>query len=444
MKIKDLENKSILILGLGREGLSGLKFISQHFPDKKVAVSDKKPKEQISPEVLEFIKNGIINKTYFGTDYLKAVQEYEIIIKSPGISPHQPFLEKAFQQGKITSGTDIFMSNCQGQVIGITGTKGKSTTASLIYEVLKTGGLDVELVGNIGIPVLDYLEKDSPDKIFIFEMSSHQLLGLKVSPYIAVMTNIYPEHLDYYQSFAEYVQAKANITAHQNENDYLIYNDNSAELKKIAKHSKAQKIPFSICDWSDFIINEKDIPLQGKFNLDNLVPAVYIGRGIFKIPDEKIRGAIMKFKPLLHRLEFVGEFKGIKFYNDSLATIPQATMGALQALGEDVETLITGGFDRGIDYSVLGEAIAKSKIKNLILFPDTGEKIWDAFRKCSKNHLQKYDVSNMSEAVQTAFKVTAPGKICLLSPASSSFNLFKDYEDRGNQFKKYVLIGKTD
>ena len=368
MKLKDLKDKSILILGFGREGKATLDFLSRHFTDKKIDIADQK----------------------LDKNYLDGLSNYDVIVKSPGIS-YSKELENVKE--KITSATQIFFDNCRGKIIGITGTKGKSTTASLVYEVLKTGGLDVYLAGNIGKPALDLLEKINNDSIVVYELSSFQLADLNKSPHIAVITNIYPDHLDWHGSFENYKRAKENISKFQTKNDVLISNKDGAEAARI------------------------------------------IGR-LFKIPEEKINKAIKNFKSLPHRLEFVAQVRGIKFYNDSLATIPQATIRTLDILGEDVQTLITGGFDRGVDYSILGPVIAKSKIKTLILFPDTGEKIGKAVKK----DINKFNVSSMEEAVRLSYEHTDRGKIVLLSPASASFNLFKDYEDRGNQFKKEVKL----
>ena len=422
--------QTILILGLGREGLSVLKFLKEKFPFKKVDAADRK-------EYLKLPKN--VGKTFFGENYLSSLTSYDVIIKSPGI-PFFADIQRAKEEGKIiTSPTAIFLKNCKGKVIGVTGTKGKSTTASLIYEVFKKGGFEAHLIGNIGAPALDFLKEDSKDSIFVYELSSFQLEDLDVSPYIAVMTNIYPEHLDHHGNFSTYVKAKNNITKFQTQKDYLIYNKDIPGLKLIAQVSKAKKISFSKEDKQivENLVHKDTIPLLGEFNLLNIMPAIIIGR-LFKIPDEKIEEAIINFKPLPHRLEFVGEVSRIRFYNDSLSTIPEATVEALSALGRNVATLIAGGFDRGLDYSILGEAIAKSHIKTLILFPDTGIKIWDATSKYSKKPPQKFDVEYMGKAVKIAFEVTEPGKICLLSPASTSFNLFRDFEDRGNQFKDWV------
>lgn len=423
MKLQDFKDKSILVLGLGREGKSILNFLKKKFPGKKIGIADQKD----------------------GENYLDKLKDFDVIIKSPGV-PYLPEIQRAKDAGKIvTSSTEIFLKNVNGTVVGITGTKGKSTTAALIYEVLKNSNLDLHLIGNIGSPALDFFEKDRKDAIFVYELSSFQLFDLDISPHIAIMTNIYPEHLDYHGDFSIYTGAKSNITKFQTKKDYLIYNDDIEELRYIAASSKAKKIPFSKKDIGvvEKLIPHEVRPLLGEFNLLNILPAILIGR-LFKIPDEKIANAIINFKPLPHRLEFVAEIKGKRFYNDSLSTIPQATIAVLSALGKRVETLITGGFDRGLDYSLLGEEIANSNVKNLILFPSTGEKIWKAVKRTIKSGLsiKKFEVSNMSEAVKVAFEVTSRRKIVLLSPASASFNLFKDYNDRGEQFKKEVLSYK--
>jgi len=394
MKLQDLKVKTILILGFGREGKATLNFLNKHFPEKEIALADQSD----------------------GDNYLDKINDFDVIIKSPGI-PFLPEIQKAKDEGKIiTSATEIFFDNCKGQIVGVTGSKGKSTTSSLIYEVLKKGGLDVYLVGNIGIPALEVLDQGDENSIFVYELSSFQLENLKKSPHIAVITNIYPEHLDHHGSFGAYKDAKANIVKYQNENDYVIFNKDNKECKDMAELSDA-KNKYGYSDQPPF---SKDI-------------AIYIGK-LFNISDQNIKQAIDNFKTLPHRLEYIGEFKGIKFYNDSLATIPQATIRALKVLGANVQTLIAGGFDRGVDYSILGSIIMKSEIKNLILFPTTGEKIG----KLVGDKIKKFKVDNMKDAARIAFEQTNPGKIVLLSPASSSFNLFRDYEDRGNQFKGFV------
>jgi len=408
MKLKKLSDKKILILGFGKEGRDTFKFLRKLFPKKALGIGDKNKKVKAQ-----------IKKTqwHLGKNYLRALKKYDLIIKSPGVPLKVifPFINK---NQKITSQTEIFFDNCPGIIVGITGTKGKSTTTSLIYKILKDSGLKAHLVGNIGKPVLQLLPSATEKDIYVYELSSHQLFNLKKSPHIAVLLNIFPEHLDYYKSFKEYVKAKANITKHQTEKDSLVYNSDNKLVREIAKNSKAKKVPIS-----------------GEYYQLNKTAAQEVGK-IFKISKEKITKAIKDFKPLPHRLELVGTFKGITFYNDALSTIPETTIYALNALGNNVQTIMLGGFDRGLDFKELANKISKTKIENVILFPTTGQRIWKQLRKKSLKH---FFVDNMPEAVRITYQETKKGKICLLSTASPSFSIFKDYKEKGNLFKKQVL-----
>lgn len=389
-KLANFKDKKILILGFGREGRDAFKFFKSLFPQKKITVVDRK----------------------FDKKYLKNFKNYDIIIKSPGI-PFKLLPKDIFS--KIITPTEVFFDYCPGKIIGVTGTKGKSTTSFWIYQALKKRGIRAHLVGNIGKPVLSSLLKANKNDIFIYELSSHQLYNLKKSPQVAVFLNIYPEHLDYYRSFAEYVRAKANITKHQTKKDYLVYNSEDLLVKRIARKSKAKKVP-----------------IKGKY-YELSRSAVEAVAGIFGLPIPK------KFKTLPHRLEHLGKFRGITFYNDSLSTVPQAAIGALDFLGDKVQTLILGGYDRGVDFRELAKRIEKSRVKTLILFPTTGERIKKEFKK---KKISCFFAKTMKEAVSLAYKNTNKDKICLLSPASPSFGLFKDYADRGEQFKKFVSMLK--
>jgi len=412
MKLNELKNKKIIILGFGREGKDTLSFLKKMFPDKVLGIADKL-------EILGLKQKNI--KVHLGKDYLKALKEYDLIVKSPGIPIHLKEVEKAFKQGKITSQTEIFLENCPGKIIGVTGTKGKSTTASLIYEIFKNAGFKVYLLGNIEKPLLSYLLKAKKDDVFVCELSSHQLYNLKKSPHIAVFLNVFPEHLDYYKNLKEYAKAKANIAVYQTKNDFLIYNSGNKIVREIAQKSKAKKIP-----------------IKGEYYDLDKKAAEAVGK-IFKVKDSIISKTIKEFKNLPHRLELVGIFKGITFYNDALATIPEATIGAMETLGDRIETIMLGGFERNIDFKNLAKKILKSKIKNVILFPTTGKKIWQEIVKLGNRGVPKhFFVNDMEKAVKLAFKYTEKGKICLLSTASSSFSIFKDYKEKGNLFKKYI------
>jgi len=416
MKLNDLKKKRILILGFGKEGLDTLNFLRKLFPNKITGVGDRN--EKINTKITKDKKI----RWYLGANYLKALEYYDLVIKSPGIPIHLPEIEKAYKEGKITSQTEIFFDNCPGKIIGITGTKGKSTTTALIYAVLKEGSIKAHLVGNIGKPVLSLLLSATKNDFYVYELSSHQLYNLKRSPQVAVLLNIYQEHLDYYKNFNEYKNAKTNIIRYQKKDDFLIYNAKDKTISQIAKKAKAKKIP-----------------INGKYYKLDMAAAKIVGK-IFKIPAVEIKRSIRDFKFLAHRLEYVGEFKGIKFYNDALSTIPEATIYALDFLGDSVQTLFLGGFDRGLKFDKLAKKVLESKVKNLILFPTTGSKIWKEISKQNKGKkaFNIYFADNMKDAVRWAFKNTDRGKICLLSCASSSFSIFRDYKQKGNLFKKYV------
>jgi UDP-N-acetylmuramoylalanine--D-glutamate ligase len=442
MKLDELKNKKILILGFGREGIDSYKFLRKLFPKKVLGLADRVENKKQKTKNKKMIEKDKKVKCYFGKNYLKSIKKYDVVVKSPGISWEmiKPFL-KSGKEIKITSQAEIFFSNCPGRIIGVTGTKGKSTTAALIYEILKQENIKVRLVGNIGKPVLSYLSLAKPNDVFVYELSCHQLFKLKKSPHIAVLLNIYPEHLDYYKNFKEYISAKANIARWQKKNDYLIFNLQNKIVKEIAKKSKAKKISINIQKHKFITDMQNEISLKGKFNLQNISAAVEVGK-IFEISEKKIIKAIKNFKLLPHRLEFVGKFQKIKFYNDSLSTIPEAAIVAIEALENNVQTLIAGGFDRGLDFSDLAEKILKSKIKTLILFPTTGEKIQREIISLAKKKKVKppkcFFVQDMKEAIKLSFENTKKNGVCLLSPASPSFGIFKDYEERGNLFKKYV------
>ncbi|HEA84535.1 MAG TPA: UDP-N-acetylmuramoyl-L-alanine--D-glutamate ligase [Candidatus Wildermuthbacteria bacterium] len=411
MKLLKLKNKRILILGFGREGRDTYAFLKKEGLDSSFGIADQK----------EDIKEDGV-KTHLGSSYLKAIPKYDVIIRTPGIALRK-IQEHLTEDQILTSQTEIFFSNTKGTIIGITGTKGKSTTASLIYEVLKKSGVKVHLIGNIGKPVLQFLRNSSKDDVFVYELSSFQLATLKLSPHIAVFLNLYEEHLDWHGTFKDYAEAKANITRFQTKDDYLIFNAGDARVNTIADSSKAQKLGFEEKQKSQLAAAQEPVLLVAE---------------LFDIPQKTALNIIKEFKGLEHRLQKVGTYNGITFYNDSLATIPEATIAALDILGDDVQTLIAGGLDRGVSYKILGQRIQDSNIKTLILFPETGEKILEATNNSELNHVF---VNTMQKALDAAFSATEKGRICLLSPASSSFNLFKDYEDRGNQFIMYAKKG---
>ncbi|MDD2909464.1 MAG: Mur ligase family protein [Candidatus Pacebacteria bacterium] len=400
-----MKNKKIIIVGFGREGKNTYKTLKKLFPLKSIALADKKEIKADEREI------------YTGKDYLNNLKDYDVIIKTPGI----PFNEVKKNAGlaKITSQTELFLENCSGKVIGVTATKGKSTTSTLIYKILKDSFKNVKLVGNMGKPCLSYLLTAKPKDIFVFEMSCHQLDHISKSPNIAVFINIYPEHLDYYKTFSKYFNAKKNITKFQDRNDLFIYNPEFKEIENIK--TKAHKIPF------------RESFSKNNIHKDIIAAAIAVSK-MFGLTEKEIKKSIDEFKTLDSRIEFLGNFDGINFYNDSLATIPEATIFALNEL-KNVNTLILGGLDRGIKFNKLTEEIKNKKIKNIILFPNTDKKI---YKDLKNENINFFFTDSMKEAVLFAKKNTKKGSICLLSPAAPSYNLFKDYKDRANQFKKYL------
>lgn len=459
-KLAFLRKKKILILGFAREGQSTYKFLRKHFPDNKLAIADRKELKEWDKNMLRTVKEDKNINFHFGVRYLGSVSDYDLVIKTPGIPFRLYEIKDALEKGvEFSSQTKLFFKLCPGKIIGITGTKGKSTAASLTNHILSSSGIKSVILGNIGKPPLDYLDDGDKDTFFVFELSSHQLFDIDESPHIAILLNIFQEHGDYYDSFSQYLKAKANITKYQKSKDFLIYNKDFKQFEKIVKESRAQKIAFAIdrksgvlCyrDKSNLVLesggkkialsNTGDVVLKGNHNLLNVMAAILAslkaGASIKNVQD-----GIKTFIPLKNRLEVVGEYKGITFVNDSLATIPEATIEAIDTFSRNVSTLICGGFDRGQDFKSLAEKIVSDDIENLILFPTTGKRIWQEVKKIKNKRdrsVKHFFVDNMKEAVRICFEKTPDGKVCLLSTASPSFSLFKDYEEEAALFRKFV------
>ena len=421
-----LRGKSILILGFGREGRSSLNFIRQNIPDATVAIADQ---AEITDE--DVVKNTTIIS---GDNYLDACKDYDLILKAPGVII-KDYLDAETKQ-KITSQTDLFMRVFHNQIIGVTGTKGKSTTSSLIYHVLKTAGLNTQLVGNIGRPCFDALDDINEDTKIVFELSAHQLEFIQASPHIAVLLNIYEEHFDHYTTPNDYYSAKKNIYKYQTPDDLLIYGDifQHATIEEI---NTTQSMKIDITKTEIFPRDQIRTQLIGEHNQLNIQVAAAIAYA-YKINGEVFKQAVASFQSLPHRLEYVGTFRNIKFYNDSIATAQEAVMNAIKALG-DVDTIILGGMDRGLNYHPLVDYIRTTDIKNVILLPATNERFQQTFDEgeYSQNLIH---VKNMHEAVEKAYEVTAPRKSCLLSPAAASYGFYKNFEERGDDFKNLVNV----
>ena len=425
-----IKNKNLLILGFGREGISTYNYIRKHLPEKKITIADK--------NFLKLEDNNV--DLICGDSYLSCLGDFDLVFKSPGIA----FLDdvKYPNTTEITCQTDMFLRFAKPTVVGITGSKGKTTTSTLIYEMLKAGGKNTCLIGNIGVPVFEKAD-ESEDLIAVIEMSSHQLEFTTASPEVAVLVNIYEEHLDHYKTgFDGYANAKLNITRYQTKENYLVYNDeqdvgHGLDIEK-SINGTPLKVGFSKAEKDEFV-NElwhSTEHLKGEHNRQDIAYAVTVAR-IFGVDDDSIRKAIKGFGGIEHRMEFVGKFKGAAFYNDSIATIPTAVIGAIKAL-KNVQTLIFGGLDRGIDYDAFIDVLSKGEIENLIGLPETGHDILDEVR-LKNSFINTVYAEDMEDAVMNAFKYTKENGVCLFSPAAASYNYYKNFEEKGRHFKELVV-----
>lgn len=446
-----LHSRKLLILGYGKEGRSTFRCIRQLLPELPVGIAD------IDPDVANDTPADISLENVFfytGHHYLDAVAEHQLIIKSPGI--RIPSDLRTGPDSIITSQTRLMLEAFYRQIIGITGTKGKSTTASLINHLLQTAGRKTILAGNIGLPPFDYLDHMTPDAVMVYELSSHQLEDTVRAPHIAVLLNLYPEHLDRYDSLAQYYDAKMRILSGQQAGDIFIYNEDITEISRRIRLSEANRrfLPFSsqtpvkngcYLSGNEIVLMNNGQPgmsielhdhfvLKGKHNRLNAMAAI-LAAGSAGAGEEAVRQGLSTFKGLPHRLEYVGNYRGIDFYNDSIATIPEATMAAIDAL-PDTDTLILGGFDRMLDYDELIGFLAASGVRNFIFLGKAGERMHGIFQ--SQNHQGKnlLIAHSLEDAMQDIWKYTMPGKICLLSPAAASYDSFRNFEVRGDVFKR--------
>jgi len=447
------EQKSVALLGFGREGRSTYLLFRKAFPHKTLVIID----ENDTIRNDELLKSDPDVQFITGTGCMQAIDRFDIAIKSPGIPSNS--LPAQLKHVGITSQTDIFLRYFGHQVIGITGTKGKSTTSSLVYHILKNAGLNTLFVGNIGIPPFNCIDEITQDTNIVMELSSHQLEYVFHSPHIAVLLNLFQEHLDHYRSFEEYQFAKLNIAKYQGNDDYFIYNHDNVLLRNLILRvlkTEQKLLPLSLepSAGTAIHISGSEIemildnivsklydttlgqPLQGHHNLYNIMTAA-AACYLQGVSPEHISEGIRSFKGLEHRIEPVGEYDGIMWYNDSIATIPEATIEAVKTL-QNVDTLILGGFDRGIDYHVLYPFLNSSTISNIIFVGEAGKRMKNEFMQYGVANQNLYTAGDYTEVVDIARKVTQKRKICLLSPAASSYDMFRNFEERGAFYKKNV------
>lgn len=434
MKLKELEDKKILILGFGKEGRETLSSLRELFPQKVFCIADQS----------EIIKSPDENtKLILGKDYLNSLDEYDLIIKSPGIKFFPQILAV---REEVTSATRLFFQNLDesNRVIGVTGSKGKSTITSLIYNVLKDAGIKTEIVGNIGRPSLSFVHLK--DTVFVYELSSYQLEDFAEKVDVAVFSAFFPDHLDYHGNFKKYFDAKANIVKAQNSKCFFVYNKKYDQIGSLV--TPAQKI---VCGNEDYLwhdgkniyLKEKIIAktdsfkLIGNHNFDNVLLVLAVAE-VFGIDVKSAIKSIAKFKGLSHRLEYVGNFNDIVFYDDAISTTPESTIAAIEVFGKKIGSIILGGTNRGYDFSKLASRLAYYEIGSVVLFPDSGEAIESEIKKQSNYAPEILKTSSMKEAVNFCYNKTNKNEVCLLSTASPSYSLFKNFEEKGDIFKKIV------
>ncbi len=457
-----VQGKKVAIIGLGVSNIPLLDYFSKL--NSKVSAFDNRKKEDLPNEVLEKLKKN--NILYFGGENnLDNLKGFDIIFRSPSLMPYKKELVEEKQKGAIiTTEIEMVLKLTPSKTIGVTGTEGKTTTTSIINAILNEAGKKVFLGGNIGKPIFTIINEMRPEDIVLLEMSSFQLIDMEVSPDIAVVTNMFEDHLNVHGSLEEYQNAKKYIFKNQNEKGLTVLNFDNAVTKSFAKETKGNLVFFSSLlslengyyfdredgfikkskdNKTENVISKNDIKLRGIHNYENICAALAATEKL--VDKEQQIKAISSFTGVEHRLEFVKEINGVKWYNDSIGTSPASTIAAINAFDENI-ILLAGGADKNLDYTEIGKKIAEG-VGILILCGPTAPKIEEATKKAlNGREIEIYNVENLHEAVVLANEKSKPGDIVLLSPASTSFDAFKNFEERGNKFKSWVneLKNKND
>lgn len=443
-----VRGKRVLLLGFGREGRSTWQVLRKLGTCACLDVADQR----------EIPYEEGMGKRICGPDYQKALDDYDVVFKSPGI-----VLERQPEELRceILSQTQVFFSLFRDRIVGITGTKGKSTVTTLMYHILKTAGRDVLMMGNIGIPAFDHLEEIGPDTMIVFELSCHQLEYMTVSPHIALLMNLHEEHLDHYGTMERYVLAKEQIFRHQMSQDVFVCNVQckpqpgtclselilagincpQADINLVMKEDEGQDVK-ALVDFRGayYEIPQDRIKLLGEHNYFDIAMVYGVCRLLGMEEADFTRG-LETYCPLPHRLQLVGERDGVRYFDDSISTICDTAIQALKTL-KDVDTVLIGGMDRGIDYRELIRFLSSHPVPHIILMEATGKRIYQEIMDGEPDFTGKERLvltSHLEDAVQAAKKLTRPGHSCLLSPAAASYGIFRNFEERGEAFARLAL-----
>ena len=448
---QDLMKKKIAVIGLGVSNIPLIKYLAKLGCD--ITLFDKRDWDLFSDEVKSLVDSYKLEVS-LGDNYLEKLVGFDVIFRSPSCLPTCEYLVKERDRGAyITTEIEEVIRYARGHIIGVTGSKGKTTTTSIINHILTHLGYHTYLGGNIGIPLFDKLDSIDNDDIVILELSSFQLMGMRVSPEVAVVTNISPDHLDVHASYQEYIEAKKSIFLNQDKSGCVILNHDDNIVSKFSSEALGHVKYFS-CEYikdcyyldgdkikynHEVVIDTNKILLRGVHNYLNICAALNAIRDYINVDNETLEKIVAKFTGVSHRLEFVREIDGVKWYNDSASTTPDKSIAGITAFSEPV-VLIAGGYDKNIPYDSMADAVIEH-VSKLILFGDTKNKIYDAVMKEVKarnSDLQVYVLDSLEEVIDVAKRVSVPGEIVLFSPASASFDMFKNAYQRGDIFKKIV------
>jgi len=466
--LNSIKNKRVAVVGAGISNTPLIGLLLDAGID--TTVRDKRSYGELGVAAEGYLKAGAV--LMLGHDYLDDLTE-DIIFRTPGLMPSNPALSEAVARGAVlTSEMEVFFNICPCKIIAVTGSDGKTTTTSIIAEMLKNDGKTVHIGGNIGNPLLSKADEMKPDDFAVIELSSFQLITMQKSPGIAVVTNLSPNHLDIHKDMEEYINAKSNIFAHQRHTDRAVFNLDNALTRDYAKNAPAGDVLYfsrlvklesgvylcngNICESKDNfetkVMAASDIVLPGVHNIENYLAATAAVSGI--VSYGAIRQTAKNFTGLEHRIEFVRELRGVRYYNDSIASSPSRAIAGLKAFsnaGNDGKLegtrriiLIAGGKDKGITFDELGDEITQ-RVKTLILTGKTADMIREAVVKSRYYKTAQYpdgpeilQSDDFEEAVQMASGAASDGDIVLLSPACTSFDRFKNFEERGDLFKEIV------
>ena len=441
-----LKDKKILVLGLGVSNRPLVRLLLQ--AGCQVTGCDRTPREKLEPEVLELEKQGCT--LHVGENYLEGLSA-DVVFRTPGMHPGNPALEALRASGaEVTSEMEVFFQLCPCKIIAVTGSDGKTTTTTLISEMLKAQGYRVWLGGNIGTPLLSEIPHMTKDDVAVVELSSFQLMDMDRSPQVAVVTNLAPNHLDVHKDMQEYVDAKKNSFLYQDETGVLIVNGDNAITAPFRGNGKTRFFTRQghtdngatlengwICRDGEKVLDTRDILLPGVHNIENYMAAILAVEGL--VSDENIRQVAKTFGGVEHRIELVAVKNGVTYYNDSIASSPSRTIAGLESFPQKV-LLIAGGYDKHIPYDVLGPVIC-ARVKKLYLNGATAEKIRQAVVQAPQYREGSPEIAmcgDLYRAVEAASREAQPGDVVLLSPASAGFDQFKNFMERGNVFKKLV------